>query len=124
MLNQICFTHCRMLGLVKLLLAFMVIVDLCLTPPLFGQEDFDEEISFFELEEMFINMTVTSAGKKEEKIGQIPASIVIVTRDEIERYGYRSLSEILENIPGLYNIDGSWIKLLKRHCPDHWPDPS
>jgi len=52
-----------------------------------------------------LSLVITTAGKKKEKIGGIPASVVIVTREEIETFGYQSLREILENIPGLYIIN-------------------
>lgn len=48
---------------------------------------------------------MTTAGKKSERIGDIPASVVLVTREEIETHGYQSLLEILESIPGLYATD-------------------
>jgi outer membrane receptor protein involved in Fe transport len=48
---------------------------------------------------------ITTASRQKEKIGDIPASVVVVTRDDIETYGYQSLAEILRNIPGLYLTD-------------------
>lgn len=52
-----------------------------------------------------MNVTITTASKKEEKISDIPASVVVITKAEIEKYGYRSLQELLENVPGIYAID-------------------
>ena len=52
-----------------------------------------------------MNIKISTAGKTLEKIGNIPASIVVITREEIETYGYMTLIEILENIPGLYAIN-------------------
>ncbi|MCP4155322.1 MAG: TonB-dependent receptor [bacterium] len=52
-----------------------------------------------------MEVEITTAGKKTEKIAEIPASVVLVTREDIETYGYTSLAEILESIPGLYSID-------------------
>jgi outer membrane receptor protein involved in Fe transport len=57
-----------------------------------------------------LGMEMTTAGLRKERIGEIPASVVLVTREDIEKYGYTSLEEILENIPGLYLIDDyNWI---------------
>jgi len=56
------------------------------------------------LEEL-MDMKVTTAGKTEEKIADIPASFVLVTQEDIKKYGYNSLSEIIENIPGFYPIN-------------------
>ena len=55
--------------------------------------------------EDLLNIEITTAAKKPEKVSEIPASIVVITRDDIEKYGYQSLQEILENVPGFYMID-------------------
>lgn len=52
-----------------------------------------------------LNTEITAAGKKREKIIDIPASVVLVTRKEIETYGYQTLAEVLESIPGVYVTD-------------------
>ncbi|NIM14255.1 MAG: TonB-dependent receptor [Candidatus Aminicenantes bacterium] len=56
------------------------------------------------LEEL-MKVKVTTASRTPERIGEIPASVVLITREDIEIFGYRTLAEILENIPGLYAID-------------------
>jgi outer membrane receptor protein involved in Fe transport len=56
------------------------------------------------LEEL-MNVKISTAGKTPERIGDIPASVVLITREDIETYGYRTLTEILQNIPGLYSIN-------------------
>lgn len=56
------------------------------------------------LEEL-VETKVETAGKIAEKIGEIPASVVLLTRQDIQRYGYTSLTEILQHVPGLYEID-------------------
>ena len=55
------------------------------------------------LEEL-LNVEVITAGAKEER-SLASANIFIVTREEIERRGYRSLVEALANVPGLYVVD-------------------
>lgn len=52
--------------------------------------------------EELMNEEITTAGKTSEKISEIPASVVVVTREEIAAYGYSTLAEILEHISGLY----------------------
>ncbi len=59
------------------------------------------ELSFEEL----MSIKVTTAGKTPEEIRDIPASVVVISRREIEAHGYQSLGEILENIPGLFGIN-------------------
>ncbi len=56
------------------------------------------------LEELMITK-ITTAGKQAQKISDIPASVVVITRKEIENYGYCTLEEILESIPGFYQVD-------------------
>ncbi|MBF0118783.1 MAG: TonB-dependent receptor [Desulfobacterales bacterium] len=62
-----------------------------------------EDIFKMSLKEM-LEVKVTTASKKEEKISDIPASVIIINRNKIEQYGYMSLQEILANVPGMYKI--------------------
>jgi len=55
--------------------------------------------------EQLLEVKISSASKQPETIAEIPASVVLITRKEIEAYGYPTLEHILENIPGLYNIN-------------------
>lgn len=48
---------------------------------------------------------LSSATKFDEKIKDIPTSVYIVTRKDIQTYGYRTLSEILQHVPGFYIMD-------------------
>ncbi len=43
---------------------------------------------------------VTSVSKKAENITEAPATIVVITRDEIEKRGYNDLVELIKDIPG------------------------
>ncbi len=56
------------------------------------------------LKDLF-DLELTTASKKAEKVNEIPASVVILTRKDIEQAGYFSLGEILMNIPGLYMMN-------------------
>lgn len=53
-----------------------------------------EDLLFAEIPSVF------SASKYEQKISEAPARISIVTADEIRRYGYRSLVDVLNSLPG------------------------
>ena len=59
------------------------------------------EMSFEEL----MKIKITTAARVPEEVRTIPASVVVITREDIQTYGYTTLKEILENIPGLYFID-------------------
>ena len=56
----------------------------------------EEMILFQELPSVF------GASKYEQKPGEAPASVSIVTADEIQRYGYRTLSDILGSVRGFF----------------------
>ena len=43
---------------------------------------------------------VYSASKFEQKATEAPSSATVITSDEIKRYGYRTLADILESVPG------------------------
>jgi len=45
---------------------------------------------------------VYGASKLEQKVTEAPSSVTIVTADEVKRYGYRTLADILESAPGCY----------------------
>ena len=47
--------------------------------------------------------SVYSASKYEQKVTKAPASISIVTGDEIKKYGYRTFGAILSSLRGFYN---------------------
>lgn len=46
--------------------------------------------------------SVWGASGYQQKVTEAPASVTIVTGDEIRRYGYRTLADVLENVPGFY----------------------
>jgi len=55
--------------------------------------------------EELLKIKITTAGKQEQKLSDIPASVVVITREEIETYGFNTLEEILQSVPGLYMVE-------------------
>ena len=46
--------------------------------------------------------SVWGASGFKQQVANAPASITIVTAEEIKRYGYRTLADILRDVPGFY----------------------
>ena len=64
-----------------------------------------------ELEELMeIKVAVVyGASKFEQKVTEAPASVSIITSDEIKKYGYRTLADILKSVRGFYvNYDRNY----------------
>ncbi|MBP7052372.1 MAG: TonB-dependent receptor [Phycisphaerae bacterium] len=65
-----------------------------------GDEDFFA-MSIEELMDVRID-TVYGASKRVQRLEEAPASATVVTADEIRKYGYRTLADILQSAPGFY----------------------
>lgn len=52
-----------------------------------------------------MSLRVESAAKRSETIADVPASIVVISRQDIENYGWQTLEEVLSNVPGMYHIN-------------------
>lgn len=57
------------------------------------------------LEQLLQIEVITGASKYEQKVTAAPASITVVTADEIRAFGYRTLAEILQSVRGFYVRD-------------------
>jgi len=69
-----------------------------------------KDLTNLSLDEL-INVKVTSASKKEERLSKAPAAIFVVTSEDIRRGGFTSIPEALRLVPGLY---------VARINADHW----
>ena len=71
-----------------------------------GLEAPDQEIidyTQFSLDDLMEMSVVYGASKVMQKAKEAPASITIITREEIQTYGYRNLAEVLTSLRGFYN---------------------
>jgi len=48
-----------------------------------------------------MNVEVTSASKKEQKLSQIPAAVLVITQEDIRRSGATNIPDVLRMVPGL-----------------------
>ena len=58
-----------------------------------------KDIGDASLEEL-ANITVYTASRHTEKVTDAPSSVTVITRDEIQKYGYRTLADILRSVRG------------------------
>lgn len=49
-----------------------------------------------------LNVKINAAAKYEQTAGEAPASVTIITSDDIDHYGYRTLSDVLNSVRGFY----------------------
>jgi outer membrane cobalamin receptor len=60
------------------------------------------------LEEL-MNITITTASREAEDVSQAPARVDVITAAQIERRGYRSLADVLKDLPGFkVDIASNW----------------
>jgi outer membrane cobalamin receptor len=62
--------------------------------------------------EDLMNITVVTAGKKPETIAKTAAAVFVITRDDIERYGYQTLTQALRRISGFYSETDRYIDFV------------
>jgi outer membrane receptor for ferrienterochelin and colicins len=62
-----------------------------------------------------LNVSIQSSVKYEQRAADAPASITLVTREDIHRYGYRTLDEVLRRVRGFYvNYDRNYATIGTR----------
>lgn len=54
---------------------------------------------------------VYSAARYVQTIAETPANVSIISRDDIQRYGYRSIQDALKSVPGVYDATSQWPAL-------------
>ncbi|MBN1290389.1 MAG: TonB-dependent receptor [Candidatus Latescibacteria bacterium] len=49
-----------------------------------------------------LNIKISTAARYEQSVSEAPASVTIITSDDIEKYGYRTLGDVLSGVKGFY----------------------
>lgn len=92
-----------MRGIPKLLrLAVVWVIALGAAVPARAQQTPDDSEALGEAALFQEVPSVTAASKYEQDPREAPASITVITREEIERYGYRTLAEALNSVRGFF----------------------
>jgi len=52
--------------------------------------------------EQLLNLKVLTASKFEQSASDAPSSVTVITRDDIQKYGYRNLADVLQSVRGFY----------------------
>jgi iron complex outermembrane recepter protein len=58
------------------------------------------DLTTLQIEDL-MNVDVTSASKKAQKLSQVPAAIFVITKEEIHRSGANNIPDLLRMVPGL-----------------------
>jgi len=70
-----------------------------LAGPAYGETATD--VSELDVEQL-LNLQVSAASKFPQKLSEAPANVTVITAADIAAFGYRTLAEILNSVPGLH----------------------
>ena len=86
--------------------AFITVILLAVGPLCFAghsEADVPQDLFTMPIEDLAEQpYTVSGASKYEQKTSEAPASVTIITADEIRKYGYKTMADVLESVPGLF----------------------
>jgi outer membrane receptor protein involved in Fe transport len=112
-------------------LSVAVLLGATLAPIASAQSPSPEDLLQMSFEDL-LEVKIRSAGKREEEVRDIPASVTILTREDVERYGWTTFEELLRNVPGFYVLDniedrfigtrgtvGGGVQFLVNGIPQH-----
>jgi iron complex outermembrane receptor protein len=90
----------------RIVLPVLVSLQIALPPGVLGAPDSSAQpnlldMSLEDLMKVEVDSVYGASGYKQD-VSDAPASITVITADEIERYGYRTLADILRTVPGFY----------------------
>jgi outer membrane receptor for ferrienterochelin and colicins len=89
------------LRLISQIAIIILTVSLAPSEGLTQTSDLSEEESVFFTE----IPSIYTASKHEQKVTEAPSSVSIVTSDEIQKYGYRTLADVLRSVRGIFTTN-------------------
>ena len=69
-----------------------------------GPEHHQQDLNALPIEQL-LNLDIITASKFPQKISEAPSSVSVITADDIRRFGYRTLADILRSVRGVYVTD-------------------
>ncbi len=96
----------------KIIINVFILISTCLvsTAQQVTSLDSMENIMFFDMSiEDIMNMKVTTASKKEEKLTDAPAIISVITQNDIANYGANNLFDVIDRLTGTYTLGSALL---------------
>ncbi len=62
--------------------------------------------------QQLIDIPVYAASRREQTVSEAPAAVTVITHDDIQKYGYRSLGQALASVPGFFISDDRGYKYV------------
>jgi len=78
---------------------FVIMTLLAFSINLYSQDQDLEELLGLTIEEL-LDIEVVTATKTYQKISKVPATVRVITAEEIKQRGYLTLEEAISNLPG------------------------
>ena len=100
------------------LFILLLIIVLLFPAILIAQETSIDELLELNIQEL-LDIEVTSVSKAPQKIGEAPATVRVITAEQIRLHGYMTLEEALSDLPGFQfrNILGLNSYVFQRGAP-------
>ncbi|MBL8112989.1 MAG: TonB-dependent receptor plug domain-containing protein, partial [Acidobacteria bacterium] len=87
-----------------------------LASPAHGAPDEPPETALTEMSlEELLSVTVVSASNTSEKLAEAPATVIVITRDDLAKRGYTELSQVLDDLPGMQVVRPYGATYLKNY---------
>ena len=83
------------------LVLFVAVLIHCLFPHSGVAQQIERNIQEISLESL-LDVQISTAAKYAQSISRAPASVTVITSDDIERYGYQTLADVIRSIRGFY----------------------
>ncbi len=85
----------------RICLLFIILISVSFAATSKGLAQGATDLLDMSLEDL-LNITITTAAKREQTIREAPASVTIITAEQIKRYGYQTLQDVFQSVRSFY----------------------